>query len=103
MVEGWVGGEGRLWEVTGWKAGAVVRRWRGGSSAAAGGGWDDGSIRGILGKPWTFVNPGVSIKPHPSGSLTHPGMTKMLELIKATDIPGFIASADGQWPALRQK
>jgi 2-methylcitrate dehydratase PrpD len=53
---------------------------------AAGGGYDEGAIRGKLGKPWTFADPGVSIKPHPSGSLTHPGMTKMLELIKRHDI-----------------
>ncbi|MEE8516834.1 MAG: MmgE/PrpD family protein [Alphaproteobacteria bacterium] len=58
---------------------------------AAAGGYDDGAIRGKLGKPWTFVTPGISIKPHPSGSLTHPGMTKMRELIdqhgiKAEDV-----------------
>ena len=35
-----------------------------------------------LGHPWTFVSPGVSIKPFPSGSLTHPGMTLMLHLVK---------------------
>jgi 2-methylcitrate dehydratase PrpD len=49
---------------------------------AAGGGWDNDAIAGKLGKPWTFANPGVSIKPHPSGSLTHPGMTEMLRLMK---------------------
>jgi len=53
---------------------------------AAGGGYDEAAILGKLGKPWTFADPGVSIKPHPSGSLTHPGMTKMLELIRAHDI-----------------
>ncbi len=58
---------------------------------AAGGGYDDGAIRGKLGKPWTFVDPGISIKPHPSGSLTHPGMTKIRQLIdqhgiKAEDV-----------------
>ena len=53
---------------------------------AAGGGYDEGAIRGKLGAPWTFMEPGVSIKPHPSGSLTHPGMTKMLELIRKHDI-----------------
>jgi 2-methylcitrate dehydratase PrpD len=35
-----------------------------------------------LGHPWTFISPGVSIKPFPSGSLTHPGMTEMLRLIR---------------------
>jgi len=53
---------------------------------AAGGGYDAASIDGKLGAPWTFHSPGVSIKPHPSGSLTHPGMAKMLELILANDI-----------------
>jgi 2-methylcitrate dehydratase PrpD len=53
---------------------------------AAGGGYDEASIRGKLGNPWTFADPGISIKPHPCGSLTHPGMTKMLELIRQHDI-----------------
>jgi 2-methylcitrate dehydratase PrpD len=53
---------------------------------AAGGGYDEAAIRGKLGKPWTFMNPGVSIKPHPSGSLTHPGMTLMRVLIQEHDI-----------------
>jgi 2-methylcitrate dehydratase PrpD len=53
---------------------------------AAGGGYDEGAIRGKLGKPWTFMDPGVSIKPHPSGSLTHPGMTLMLSLVKQHNI-----------------
>ncbi|HEV2007777.1 MAG TPA: MmgE/PrpD family protein, partial [Burkholderiales bacterium] len=35
---------------------------------------------------WTFAFPGVSIKPHPSGSLTHPGMGLMLDLILEHDI-----------------
>ena len=53
---------------------------------AAGGGYDEAAIRSRLGRPWTFINPGVSIKPHPSGSLTHPGMTLMLALIQQHDI-----------------
>jgi 2-methylcitrate dehydratase PrpD len=53
---------------------------------AAGGGYDETAILGKLGKPWTFADPGVSIKPHPSGSLTHPGMTTMLALIRQHDI-----------------
>ena len=48
---------------------------------AAGGGYDPAAIDGKLGEPWTFHFPGVSIKPHPSGSLTHPGMAVMMELI----------------------
>jgi 2-methylcitrate dehydratase PrpD len=53
---------------------------------AAGGGYDEAAIRGTLGKPWTFADPGISIKPHPSGSLTHPGMTLLLSLIREHDI-----------------
>ncbi len=53
---------------------------------AAGGGYDPQSIEGKLGNPWTFAFPGVSIKPHPSGSLTHPGMGLMLDLIVQHDI-----------------
>jgi 2-methylcitrate dehydratase PrpD len=53
---------------------------------AAGGGYDPQAIDGKLGAPWTFHSPGVSIKPHPSGSLTHPGMAVMAEMIRANDI-----------------
>ena len=53
---------------------------------AAGGGYDPQAIEGKLGNPWTFAFPGVSIKPHPSGSLTHPGMGLMLDLIRKHDI-----------------
>ena len=53
---------------------------------AAGGGFDAAAIEGRLGAPWTFASPGVSIKPHPSGSLTHPGMGAMLELIRGNDV-----------------
>jgi len=53
---------------------------------AHGGGFDADAIQGKLGNPWTFQFPGVSIKPHPSGSLTHPGMTEMARLIRAHGI-----------------
>jgi 2-methylcitrate dehydratase PrpD len=53
---------------------------------AAGGGYAPEMIEGKLGRPWTFLSPGVSIKPHPSGSLTHPGMAVMMELIRTHDI-----------------
>lgn len=49
---------------------------------AFGGTYDPAAIMDKLGKPWTFASPGVSIKPFPSGSLTHPGMTEMLRLIR---------------------
>ncbi|MBZ5698959.1 MAG: MmgE/PrpD family protein [Acidobacteriia bacterium] len=53
---------------------------------AAGGGFDPDAIVGRLGKPWTFASPGVSIKPHPSGSLSHPAMGEMLRLIRENNI-----------------
>jgi 2-methylcitrate dehydratase PrpD len=53
---------------------------------AAGGGFSPEMIEGKLGDPWTFHCPGVSIKPHPSGSLTHPGMAVMMDLIRKHDI-----------------
>jgi hypothetical protein len=49
---------------------------------AAGGTYDPQAILHRLRNPWTFRKPGVSIKPFPSGSLTHPGMTEMSRLIR---------------------
>lgn len=73
----------------GWTAAPNILEAERGFFNAHGGGYDADSISGRLGAPWTFDNPGVSIKPHPSGSLTHPAMTEMRELIRAHDIsPG---------------
>ena len=66
----------------GWTATPIVLEAGRGFFKAAGGGYDPAAIEGKLGNPWTFAFPGVSIKPHPSGSLTHPGMGLMLELIR---------------------
>jgi 2-methylcitrate dehydratase PrpD len=49
---------------------------------AAGGGFDPHAIVGRLGTPWVFASPGISIKPHPSGSLSHPAMGEMQRLIR---------------------
>ena len=70
----------------GWTATPNVFEAGRGFFKAAGGGYDAQAIEGRLGNPWTFAFPGVSIKPHPSGSLTHPGMGRMLELIREHDI-----------------
>jgi 2-methylcitrate dehydratase PrpD len=75
----------------GWTATDKILEAPRGFFSAAGGGYDANAIAGRLGKPWTFAEPGISIKPHPSGSLTHPGMTEMLRLIqqhgiKAADV-----------------
>jgi 2-methylcitrate dehydratase PrpD len=70
----------------GWTATPIVLEAGRGFFQAAGGGYDNQAIEGKLGNPWTFAFPGVSIKPHPSGSLTHPGMGLMLDLIRTHDI-----------------
>ena len=73
----------------GWTATAKILESPRGFFQAHGGGYDLDAIDGKLANPWTFLSPGVSIKPHPSGSLTHPGMTKMAELIREHKIgPG---------------
>jgi 2-methylcitrate dehydratase PrpD len=66
----------------GWTAAETILEAPRGFFRAAGGGFDAAAITGKLGRPWTFRSPGISIKPHPSGSLTHPGMTEMLRLIR---------------------
>jgi 2-methylcitrate dehydratase PrpD len=70
----------------GWTSTPIVLEAGRGFFKAAGGGYDAAAIDGKLGNPWTFRFPGVSIKPHPSGSLTHPGMGLMLDLIRQHDI-----------------
>jgi len=77
----------------GWTATDKILESPRGFFQAHGGGYELDALRGKLGNPWTFVEPGISIKPNPSGSLTHPGMTKMLELILKYDIkPEDVAS-----------
>jgi 2-methylcitrate dehydratase PrpD len=66
----------------GWTAANQILEAPRGFFQAEGGGFDSTAIMDKLGSPWTFVSPGVSIKPFPSGSLTHPGMTEMLRLIQ---------------------
>jgi 2-methylcitrate dehydratase PrpD len=53
---------------------------------AAAGGYEPDRIENRLGKPFYFEDPGISIKPYPSGSLSHPGQDAVLELVKSYDI-----------------
>ncbi|MGE3844190.1 MAG: MmgE/PrpD family protein [Vicinamibacterales bacterium] len=48
---------------------------------ASSGGFYDQKLVPRLGNPWFYIDPGVSIKPHPSGSLTHPAMTLLARLV----------------------
>ena len=70
----------------GWTAAEGILESPRGFFQAHGGGFSLEALAGRLGDPWTFADPGISIKPHPSGSLTHPGMTRMMELILEHDI-----------------
>jgi len=69
----------------GWTAADNILEAKRGFFHAAGGGFDPAPLERI-GQPWTMVKPGVSIKPFPSGSLTHPGMTLMQQLIRANHL-----------------
>ena len=75
----------------GWTAAQNILEAKRGFFEAFGGGWDPQAIVGKFGRPWSMLTPGVSIKPYPSGSLTHPAMDVMQQLIdthhiKATDV-----------------
>jgi len=70
----------------GWTASEEILEARNGFFHAAGGGFDPTAIVSRLGKPWTMADPGVSIKPFPSGSLTHPAMGEMLRLVRDNNI-----------------
>lgn len=66
----------------GWTASERILEAPAGFFHAAGGGYEPGQVLHKLGNPWTFANPGISIKPFPSGSLTHPAMGVMQQLIR---------------------
>ena len=51
-----------------------------------GGGVDEERLLGRLGNPYTLKWPGVSVKPYPCGSLSHPSMDTMLDLVLENDI-----------------
>ena len=65
----------------GWTAAEQILEADRGFFHAAGGSYDPSAIMDRMGKPWTFASPGVSLKPYPSGSLTHPAMTELARLI----------------------
>ena len=70
----------------GWTASEEILEAKNGFFSAAGGTFDPAAILNRLGKPWTFADPGVSIKPFPSGSLTHPAMGEMLRLVRENNV-----------------
>ena len=70
----------------GWTASERILEAPSGWFHAAGGSYDLDAIQNRLGNPWTFANPGISIKPFPSGSLTHPAMGEMMRLIREHNV-----------------
>jgi 2-methylcitrate dehydratase PrpD len=51
-----------------------------------GGGADLDRLNPIMGKPWSIVTPGVSVKPYPCGVLSHPSMDAMLKVVTERDL-----------------
>lgn len=70
----------------GWTAAPQILEAPRGFFHAYSGTYDPSAIMNKLGNPWTFANPGISLKPYPSGSLTHPAMTALLRLIEKYNI-----------------
>jgi len=66
----------------GWTAAEQILEADRGFFHAFGGSYDPAAIIDRLGKPWTFASPGISLKPYPSGSLSHPAMTELARLIE---------------------
>ncbi len=58
----------------------------GDSSRCFGGGADLDRLIAVLGKPYSIVSPGVSVKPYPCGSLSHPSLDAMLKLVTDHDV-----------------
>ncbi len=53
---------------------------------AMAGGFDEKKLMGRLGRPYFIQQPGISIKPYPSGSLSHPAQDLILDLVKGHDL-----------------
>jgi 2-methylcitrate dehydratase PrpD len=70
----------------GWTAAEQILEADRGFFHAFGGSYDPSALMDRMGKPWTFASPGISLKPFPSGSLTHPAMTELMKLIAVNNI-----------------
>jgi 2-methylcitrate dehydratase PrpD len=53
---------------------------------AMAGGYVEGKLSGRLGLPYFMKEPGISIKPYPSGSLSHPAQDLILDLVREHDL-----------------
>jgi 2-methylcitrate dehydratase PrpD len=70
----------------GFNASPIILEAKRGFFQALGGGYEAGRLLGKLGQPWSFVDRGIWLKPFPTGSLGHPAMSKMLELVQEHDV-----------------
>jgi 2-methylcitrate dehydratase PrpD len=78
--------EAALLAQLGWTAAQQILEAERGFFHAAGGSFNAAAIANKLGAPWCFASPGISIKPYPSGSLSHPAMTEMARLIEVNNL-----------------
>jgi 2-methylcitrate dehydratase PrpD len=87
--------EAALLAQLGWTAAQQILEAERGFFHAAGGSFNAAAIVNKLGAPWCFASPGISIKPYPSGSLSHPAMTEMARLIEVNNIkPAQVAKVE---------
>ncbi|MGH2373436.1 MAG: MmgE/PrpD family protein, partial [bacterium] len=70
----------------GWTAAKNILEARRGFYSAAAGGFEPSLIMGKLGRPYFLIEPGISIKPYPSGSLSHPAQDVLLDLVRTHDL-----------------
>jgi 2-methylcitrate dehydratase PrpD len=72
--------------VDGFTAARNILEAKRGMYEASSDGYEPSRIDGKLGSPFFFEDPGISIKPYPSGSLSHPGQDAVLELVHEHDV-----------------
>jgi 2-methylcitrate dehydratase PrpD len=65
----------------GFTASPIILEAKRGFFQALGGGYEASRLSDKLGNPWSFLDRGIWLKPYPTGSLGHPAMTAMHELI----------------------
>ncbi len=70
----------------GYTADPEILEGRWGFPAVMGGGMSEHKVADGFGAPLTMVSPGVSVKPYPSGILTHQSMDAMRDLVLAHDL-----------------
>lgn len=71
---------------SGFTASPVILESPRGFYQAEGGGYEEPRLRDKLGNPWSFVDRGVWLKPWPTGALSHPAMTIVLQMATENDL-----------------